>query len=477
VASPMATMLDCQRDFYRRIQSYALDDPSHEMGFVWHLMRLTSWSRECCLRAMEEYKKFAFLAAVAGHSVVPSDQVDQVWHLHLLDSKAYWEDFCPNVLGLKLHHRPARGGSQERESMHRLYRVTIDRYRQFFGEPPLDLWPPADLRFGSDLRRQRAPIMRHLTARMRFSSTAWLRSGRRHLLPVLSLLALWATASIPMARASRATGPATSASADLQVMLLLALATVVGLALRHLMRRPGTQSAVPRLSAEQLAYLARGGKGALDVALAQLVDRGALQPNRDRKTLNLTFFVSPCVSPLEQQLVYRLTQLAPMPTYERLIIPSTYDYSTLKDNLREKCLIVGPLSLAASRSFYLFLIPLIVYLSVSVTLPFSREFRHALGSVFLGPWTLALVCSVFLIIPGGRTRWGASVLRHHQKHGDAHDPMMRVALLGPTALTGGQLDELRLLIQQSGQGASGSGGGACSGGCGSGCGGGCGGGC
>lgn len=473
--SSVATMLDDQRDFYRRIQSYALDDPSQEMGFVWHLMRLTSWSRECCLRAVEEYKKFVFLAAVADHSVVPSDQVDQVWHLHLLDSQAYWEDFCPNVLGLKLHHRPARGGSQERESMHRLYRATIDRYRQFFGEPPPDLWPPADLRFGSRLRGQRAPITRYLTARLRFSRPAWLRSGHLPLLSVLSLLAWCAIALIPVARASRAAGTATSASADLQVMLLFALAMAVGLALRRLIRRPGTQSAVPRLSAEQLAYLARGGKGALDVALAQLVDCGALQPNRDRKTLNLTFFVSPCVSPLEQQLVYRLTQLTPMPTYERLIIPSTYDYSTLKDSLREKCLIVGPLSLAASRSFYLFLIPLIVYLAMIVNLPFSREFRHAFGSVFLGPWTLALVCSVFLILPGGRTRWGASVLRHHQKHGDAHDPMMRVALQGPTALTGGQLDELRLLIQETGQGASGSGGGGCSGGCGSGCGGGCGG--
>jgi uncharacterized protein (TIGR04222 family) len=472
-------MLDCQHDIYRRIQSYALDDPSQEMGFVWHLMRLTSWSRKCCLRAMEEYKKFVILAAVAGHPVVPSDQVDQVWHLHLLDSQAYWEDFCPNVLGLKLHHRPARGGSQERESMHRLYRATIDRYRQFFGEPPLDLWPPADLRFGSDLRRQRAPITRYLTARLRFSRPAWLRSGHLPLLSVLSLLAWCAIALIPVARASGATGPATSASADLQVMLLLALATVVGLALRHLMRRPGTQPAVPRLSAEQLAYLARGGKGALDVALAQLVDRGVLRPNREARTLHLSFVASPWTSALQEQLIQRSMQLSrtlkTTPIYETVVTSGVYDYTALKRDLREKGLLMGPFASAASLAFYLFLIPLIVCLWMGVILPFSREFRHAFCSVFLGPWTWALVCSAFLIIPGGRTRWGASVLRHHQEHGDAHDPMMRVALLGPTALTGGLLDELRLLIQETGQGASGVGGGACSGGCGSGCGGGCGG--
>ena len=247
------------------------------------------------------------------------------------------------------------------------------------------------------------------------------------------------------------------------------------------MRRPGTRSAVPRLSAEQLAYLARGGKGALDVALAQLVDRGVFRPNREARTLHLSFVASPWASALEGQLIQRSRQLArtlrTTPTYENLFTPVAYDFMAFKRDLREKGLLIGPLASVASVSFYLFLIPLIVYLSMSVTLPFSCEFRHAVGSVFLGPWTLVLVCSVFLIIPGGRTRWGASVLRHHQKHGDAHDPMMRVALQGPTALTGGQLDELRLLIQQTGQGASGSGGGACSGGCGSGCGGGCGCGC
>ena len=33
--------------------------------------------------AIEEYRKFVFLALVAGHQITPSDQVDQVWHLHL----------------------------------------------------------------------------------------------------------------------------------------------------------------------------------------------------------------------------------------------------------------------------------------------------------------------------------------------------------------------------------------------------------
>ncbi len=43
----------------------------------------------------DEYRRFAFLAATAGHPVTPSDAVDQAWHLHLTYSRDYWDRFCP----------------------------------------------------------------------------------------------------------------------------------------------------------------------------------------------------------------------------------------------------------------------------------------------------------------------------------------------------------------------------------------------
>jgi hypothetical protein len=97
-------MLEKQQQLYQRICDYELDDPSHEFGLLAHLMRANGWSRPFALRAIEEYRKFVFLALVADHPVTPSDQVDQVWHLHLLCSDAYWNDFCPRVLGRPLHH-------------------------------------------------------------------------------------------------------------------------------------------------------------------------------------------------------------------------------------------------------------------------------------------------------------------------------------------------------------------------------------
>jgi len=129
-------MLEKQQQLYQRICAYELDDPSHEIGFLAHLMRANGWGRLLALAAIEEYRKFVFLALEANHQVTPSDQVDQVWHLHLLFSDAYWNDFCPRVLGRPLHHHPARGGQAERDRFHELYRATIHSYRQHFGEPP-----------------------------------------------------------------------------------------------------------------------------------------------------------------------------------------------------------------------------------------------------------------------------------------------------------------------------------------------------
>lgn len=58
-------------------------------------MHANRWSRPFALRAIEEYRKFVFLALVAKHQVTPSDQVDQVWPLHRLFREPCRNAFCP----------------------------------------------------------------------------------------------------------------------------------------------------------------------------------------------------------------------------------------------------------------------------------------------------------------------------------------------------------------------------------------------
>ena len=184
-------MLAEQQQLYRRLCEYELSDPSDAIGFVDHLMRSNGWNQSFAMRAMEEYKKFVFLAMVADHLVTPSDQIDQVWHLHLFYSDAYWNDFCPRVLGRPLHHQPTRGGAEQRQHFQLLYRATIASYRTYFGDPPVDLWPPVDVRFGRDLQMQRRPI------RPPFRPWRWLRRWPAQMslalvLMLLGTVAVWA---------------------------------------------------------------------------------------------------------------------------------------------------------------------------------------------------------------------------------------------------------------------------------------------
>ena len=89
-----------------------------------------------------------FLVCISELPLTPSDQVDQVWHLHLLYTRSYWEDFCPNVLQRVIHHGPTKGGDAERASYRECYERTLTLYLQHFGLPPENIWPEAEIRFG-----------------------------------------------------------------------------------------------------------------------------------------------------------------------------------------------------------------------------------------------------------------------------------------------------------------------------------------
>jgi hypothetical protein len=136
---------------WQRIRAFSLEQTDSELPFSRRAARENGWSTDYTRRVIEEYKRFAFLATVAGHPVTPSDPVDQAWHLHLTYSRSYWEDFCPNVLGKALHHEPTRGGRAERQRFTELYQQTLDSYERLLGHPPpSDIWPAPAIRFGGE---------------------------------------------------------------------------------------------------------------------------------------------------------------------------------------------------------------------------------------------------------------------------------------------------------------------------------------
>lgn len=146
---------------WEKIRRFELDDPGAALSFTDRLARENGWSLAFALRATEEYKRFMFLLCVTDHPLTPSDEVDQVWHLHLLYTRSYWIDFCQHTLERPIHHGPTRGGQQEQAKFDAWYTRTQQRYAEVFGSPPpADIWPPAAVRFGP-ARFQRVNLATH----------------------------------------------------------------------------------------------------------------------------------------------------------------------------------------------------------------------------------------------------------------------------------------------------------------------------
>lgn len=133
---------------WERLHALAFDDIDAAFPLSSRLARDNGWTRAFAERVLREYKRFAYLACVAGHPVTPSDEVDQAWHLHLVYTHHYWGDFA-DALGREFHHGPTKGGEAEDERFLEQYRATLDSYRREFDEePPSDIWPSELIRFG-----------------------------------------------------------------------------------------------------------------------------------------------------------------------------------------------------------------------------------------------------------------------------------------------------------------------------------------
>jgi len=163
---------------WQAIAAHNFNDGPAALTFEQRLARENSWSAAYSARVIGEYRRFLYLAARAGHPVTPPDDVDQVWHLHLVYTRNYWDVMCRKVLGAPLHHGPTAGGADETAKYTDWYGRTLDSYRAHFGEdPPRDVWPEPEARFAGQERFQRVDTAKHWVIAKPWLSGLWVGLG------------------------------------------------------------------------------------------------------------------------------------------------------------------------------------------------------------------------------------------------------------------------------------------------------------
>lgn len=95
---------------------------------------LPRWTREDALKCCELYKKFLFLLCkYSTDALVPSRDIDEFWHNHILYTKNYIND-CQQIFGYYLHHEPASPKDNPQELIEG-YQRTKHYYQLEFNHP------------------------------------------------------------------------------------------------------------------------------------------------------------------------------------------------------------------------------------------------------------------------------------------------------------------------------------------------------
>ncbi len=95
----------------------------------------SGWKERRADEAIEWYRRFLGLVAQGNHFLIPTPDIDEVWHRHILSTAQYFRD-CESIFGRYLHHRPSDGTPETKKRLRVNFRRTLSLYRQEFGRIP-----------------------------------------------------------------------------------------------------------------------------------------------------------------------------------------------------------------------------------------------------------------------------------------------------------------------------------------------------
>lgn len=440
-----------QSALWQRIRDFQFDAPNASFPLSKRLAREQGWTPAYTAQVIDEYRRFAFLAAEAGHPVTPSKAVDEAWHLHLLYTRNYWEEFCPKVLGRSLHHHPSDGNSESEQMFEDQYEKTLTSYERLFAEPPPStIWP-----------RQGA-----------------LEGRKRRFWPFLFLMPFF------LAGCSEPMNPLDWYGPDfLRLFFGLALAAWgIAAAVQHLMRFPieGPAAEEWQLSRDEKAYLNGGASLAIASALAHLSATGKI--TIDGKTRRITADSKAGGQGALEQAILRKAARPGGSDYATAAYAASSPLDDIRDSLVRQGLWISPERSFAIRTTTLLIAMLPVLLGIAkISVGISRE--RPVGYLLIS-CLVAGALNFFFLLPLKRSRYGDQVYEVLRKNlSDARYTARRqpfaaeeiglsVALFGTGYLAETPYADLRTLVTPppssggSGCGSSGCGGGGCGSGCG-----------
>jgi len=466
-------------ELWQRLDAFSLDDPTSSLSFSQRLARDQGWTLGFALRAGDEYKRFVYLSQVADHPVCPSEEVDEVWHLHLCYTRSYWDEMCQGVLGRALHHEPTKGGQDQGEYHRKIYQQTLDSYVQFFEcEPPSDIWPAVDARFRRPRKESRWRPRLPFTRPNR--RTIWTGAGLLAIAPLLQMTLN------PM----NMPGP--------QFIVFYICMMLFGVFIGWLAPRlfePSSEGEAPVLSPVEAAVLSRDGDFASQVALANLLAEGTIVvANSVKQQLEVKTPLGKQHSKLDEAIYGTVAQQRKT-TVTQAIAGGRFEVAKIRSQLVDKGLLNTPAASVASFAGGGWLL----LLSILGLSKFIKGASRGYPVVYL---FVALVVTFtlmgyFFLKRRRRTNLGEYVMKRLNvecnrlqfKNPDKLKPAqisMVMAVLGLAAMSQAHPDiaaldrwltAVRSFNPRGQEGGSSWWGGSCSSGCSAGCGSGCGGGC
>lgn len=91
------------------------------------------WDEKTTATAIERYRGFLTLAS-ENVTIAPTADIDEVWHAHILETRAYAED-TERILGRFLHHNPTLEEFDDPSQQSLIFAETSAIWESRFGVP------------------------------------------------------------------------------------------------------------------------------------------------------------------------------------------------------------------------------------------------------------------------------------------------------------------------------------------------------